>query len=156
MNSAFDWRHITRDPLFKRCIESNPDKFPSNISYQDYLNSVGKDNACVLELIWRRKHFEALANWDYTNSNVIEVRYENIIDNEHAAFSKIFEHYGFSKNWIETGLEVVEKHSLKNRTKSNTGHVRNGKPHQWDYELSYSFKELFNEQYGQLLSYLDY
>jgi len=152
----FDWSNITRNRLFSEYIENRVSNYPRNISYKDFLNNLDKEKGLILEIIFRNDHFSNMQNWDFTNSNIIELKFEEIIGKEEECFERIFKHYGFHSKIIKRGKEIAEQYSLKNRNKCNTGHVRKGTPKQWPNEFSPFLKDLFKEVSGDLLILLDY
>jgi hypothetical protein len=152
----FDWSKITKHPFFSNYIENRSSNYPFNISYKEYLNRLDKEKGFILEIIFREDHFSNMRSWDFGNPNIIEFKFEEIIGNEAECFRKIFEHYGFHLNLIKKGTKIADKYSLKNRKKSNSGHVRNGTPEQWPQEFSPFLKNLFKEAAGDLLIALDY
>jgi hypothetical protein len=152
----FDWVRITKHRFFATYIENHASNYPTNISYKEYLNSLDKETGFILEIILRDDHFSNMRSWDFANPNIIEFKFEEIISNEAECFRKIFEHYGFHPSLVKRGTQIAELFSLKNRNKSNTGHVRKGTPKQWPHEFSPLLKDLFKEATGDLLIVLDY
>jgi hypothetical protein len=152
----FDWSKITKHRFFSTYIENRVSNYPVNISYKNYLNKLDKEKGFILEIIFREDHISSMRTWDFANPNIIEFKFEEIIGKEVECFRKIFKHYGFHSKLIKRGTEIAEQYSLKNRNKSNTGHVRKGTPKQWPNEFSPFLKDLFKEVTGDLLILLDY
>lgn len=150
------WPRIVNHPFFSRYIEGDSGKHPGNISYKEYLNSLDKERGLILEIIWRHYHFANMRKWDYGNPRILELKYEDIIGNEVECFRGVFEFYGFHPKLVESGLEIVDAYRLKNRVKSDTGHVRKGTARQWENEFSPLVSKLFKEAYGDLLIKLGY
>ena len=152
----FDWFKITKHRFYSAYIEKHELNYPQNISYKQYLNSLDKEKGLILEIIFRENHFSNMRSWDFENPNIIEFKFEEIIGNEAECFRKMFEHYDFHPKLIKKGTEIADRYSLKNRNKSNTGHVRKGTPKQWPQEFSSLLKDLFKEATGDLLIILGY
>lgn len=117
-----------------------------NMSYQQYLNSLDREEGILAEMerfaSYDLKH---MIEWDYNNPNFLEFKYEDIINNEKQIFYEIFKHYGFSESAINVSLRIAKNFSFKNVTKRNLGetkdksHLRSGCPGEW--------RELFSEQH---------
>ncbi|MDP8207524.1 MAG: hypothetical protein P9L92_12730 [Candidatus Electryonea clarkiae] len=155
-NPDFDWSYIVENPIFQGHVESDPKKYPANISYQDYLNTLDKERGLILEILWRKNHFQHMRTWDYSNPKMIEVKYEAIIGAETDTFAKIFEHYKMHPKMIERGLNIVDRFSLKNKAIRKKGHIRSGKKQQWADEFSDDVKKVFEDLHGDLLLILGY
>ena len=155
-NSAFDWERISSHPYFSEYVESNREKHPHNVSYQDYLKLLDFERGTIVELLWRQKQFTEMEKWDFKNPRIIEKRYEDIIGNEIECFNDIFLHYDFHPKLVSRGLELVDKYSLKNCTKRENGHIRKGNCNQWVSEFTPLHKELFKNLNGELLIALNY
>jgi hypothetical protein len=155
-NARFDWTKIVEHPYYSAYIENNQKKYPLNISYKEYLKQLDKETGMVLELIWRDFYFDHMDNWNYHNPQIIELKYEEIVNNEVECFRKIFKHYEFSEELINRGLEIAESLSLKNKSKKKKRHTRKGTISQWKQEFSPWIKSIFKENYNNLLIKLDY
>lgn len=151
----FDWNEITAHPCFMQHIESKSDRFPRNISYQEYLKSLDTERGMILELIWRQFGFSEMEKWK-SNVNIVEFKYEDVVGNEVESFRKIFTHYGFHPKLIERGLKIVNELSLKNKSKGEKSHVRKGTAAQWKSEFTPLVKEAFKNLNGGLLITLGY
>lgn len=129
-------------------------------SYRQLLNRVDKDLGYQLEFNWRQPHFTQMQNWDYENPNIIEVKYEDIFQNENVWFQKIFKHYGVPDILLDVCLKIVEKHSFKVLQKQgNIGdkkHARIGSPGQWKEELPGTVAKKLLYKYTPLMTKLNY
>lgn len=151
----FGWQHFIAMPAFQY-IEPDPAKYPTTQSYQEYLNSLDPESGMLLELLWRTSHFEQMQRWNYRNPNILEMRYEDIVGNERAAFECLFTHYGFHPRLRERALEVVDEFSIKNQPRGERDHLRNGEARQWDTEFTPRVRDLFKQRYPELLVQLGY
>jgi len=152
----FNWETITAHPYFRSRVEKNESKFPQNVSYQRYLNSLEKEQGMALEILWRRSQFRNMRNWNYENPNILELKYENIVGNEKNSFLALFEHYEFSAELQHAGVQICEELSLKNMKKSGRSHTRSGAERQWVSGFSTANKTMFHELYGDLPIFLGY
>lgn len=155
-DTKFDWTRIIDHPFFSQYIESNKSKYPLNRSYKEYINTLDMEKGFILEMIFRGENFSQMENWNFNNPRILELKYEEIIGNEVECFRRLFEHYKFHPKLIDRGVEIAKKFRLEKNIKSNTGHVRNGKPRQWPKEFSPLVKDLFKKAYGNLLIQLGY
>ncbi len=127
----------------------------SGDTYQSYLQKHSVEESFIIELLRMTESFKALRNWDYSNPDFIEIRYEEIIGNEKETFARIFRHYGFPRSWIRTGVDFADRLSLGNNS-GNIKHVRSGKIAQWKKAFSPLMKDIFKEHQGDLLIHLGY
>jgi len=131
-----------------------------NMSYQQLLNSVDQEIGLQIELNWRKKTFEHMMNWDYNNTNIMELSYENIFGNEVETFKELFKHYGFNNEIAEIGLKYVRIYSFENQKISGkTGedtHLTKGHKGQWKEYFSDDLKRIFKERHQDLLMKLNY
>ncbi len=155
VRTPYYWYHVVQNPYFQY-VESDPARYPREQSYQAYLKSLDEERGLILELVWRARLFDRVRRWNFNNPRIIECKYEEIVGNEVAAFTKIFQHYGFHPRLARRGLELVEQHSLKNRAKGEQSHVRKGTQGQWAQDFTPLVKSLFKQTQGDLLIQLGY
>ena len=137
-----------------------PSKKFGGSSYVEYLNGLSRAEGISTEI----RNFSEYAldrrmrDWNYQDVRFLELRYEDVFNNEEELFEKVFRHYGFSNNAIGHGLKVVEFFSFENqKKKSGPGkHLRSGKPGEWEEHFTQHHKELFKELLGDLLIQLNY
>lgn len=129
-------------------------------TYRQYLNSVPKEEGIAAEI--RRNSFwiPHMCRWDYTNSNVFEIRYEDIVQNEGLVFRRLFQHYEFRDECVDTALAIVRKYSFANmRAKGDAGeatHLRSGQAGEWRQHFSEQHIALFKGLYPGSLAKLGY
>lgn len=150
------WAWVTEHPYFNKYIMDSKIGSPVEISYKDYLNKFNVEKGLILELIRCQHMLSQMQQWNYSNSKIIEIKYEEIIGNEAETFERIFSHYEFHPKLIERGVEIADQLSLKNQKKSETAHVRKGTLKQWESEFTTLNKDLFKNMNGDLLIKLGY
>jgi|GEM_PF-822518 len=154
-DEPYTWQAIVAHPLFPY-VETNPAKFPRAETYQAYLNSLDKERGLIVELLWRDGKFKHMARWNYHNPNILEMKYEDIVGNEAAAFEKILAFYQMHPRLIARGVELAEAHSLKHQTAARNHHIRKGTHGQWREEFTPLVKQLFKQEWSALLIQLGY
>ena len=98
-----------------------------------------------------------IREWDYNNSNFLEIKYENLIeDNNLALFYQIFVFLGFPENFIPNLLEIAHKNSIFSGKVKKSIHVRSGKKNQWEEFFKEQHKKRFLELFGDILIKLGY
>ncbi|MCU0533213.1 MAG: sulfotransferase domain-containing protein [Hydrococcus sp. Prado102] len=145
-----EWAHI-------------PKKQYNGMSYQEYLNSLDRENGIIAEIErFAGFDFKHMIKWNYENPQIIEIKYEDIIQNEQKIFYEIFKHYGFSEDTIKVSLKIAEKYSFKNVAKRNTGeinnksHLRSGRSGEWKDYFKEDHKIFFKQILGDALIRLGY
>lgn len=127
------------------------------LSYKDYLNTLNLDDGLKIEIVNFKDYalHRKMHSWNYKDERILELKYEEVIINQEELFTILFKHYGFNKNAIHYGLEVVERNSLKNKSKKDK-HIRSGKPGEWKTYFKPEHKKLFKKNLGELLIELGY
>jgi len=132
-------------------------------SYQETLRSLPESEGLLLEVgrtcRWTVAEMRA---WDYTRSDFLELRYEDLIEDEDSGFERIFRHYGFTDAAVETSVEIARKHSFKAMTgraigeEGGNSHLRSGKPGEWRARFGEEHVELFKRMGNDVLVMLGY
>ena len=131
-------------------------------TYQEYINSLDKEEGVLAEINRSAKHLKYMGEWNYHNPNVMEIKYEDMIEDERSMFRKMFQHYGFSDSAIEKSLGVADRYSFGNMTKRKIGekqdqsHLRSGRSGQWQETFTDAHKAHFKELLGQSLINMGY
>lgn len=155
LNDEFYWKQITDDPLFKKYFPY-VDQWPNGISYQDFIKTLGLEQGLVLEMIWRTGQFRNMAEWDYENPHMLEIKYEDLVGEEAAAFARIYDHYGLNPEWKSDWMALADRFSRKNKKLGEKVHARDGSNRQWERVFSPEIRQEFKERYGALLVKLGY
>lgn len=140
-----------------------PNKKYNGMSYQQYLNSLDLEAGIIAEMErFAVKDFKGMIQWNYNLPEFMEIKYEDLIQNQQDIFTKIFTHYGFNREAIDVSLEIVEQFSFKNVSKRSVGdvkkqtHLRSGQPGEWKDIFSEQHKHKFKELFGDGLIALGY
>jgi hypothetical protein len=180
---AFRGSHMIRDPrdvivsgyFYHRWTDEEwahePDERFGGRSYQEYLNAVDRDEGLMAEI--ERCAGSTLADmaaWDYGQPGFLELRYEEVIADEPAAFGRLFAFYGLDTDGIATGLAAVERYSIRAtpaEPASPAGpdgpgaggrgrHVRSGRPGEWREHFGPDHVARFEALTGDLVVRLGY
>lgn len=151
----FNWQTFVKLPQFQY-VEPDPLKHPQNESYQEYLQNLAPEAGMILELLTSKHRLDEMGRWQFGNSHILEMRYEDIIGNEAKMFDRLFRHYDFHPRLHARGLEVVEQLSLKNQKRGDQKHLRRGDAKQWEQEFTPLARQLFKQTHGDLLIQLGY
>jgi hypothetical protein len=129
-------------------------------SYKELLNQVDEFTGYQLELNLRGKHFKLMDEWNYSNPNFLELKYENVFKNEITTFKSIFDFYGFHDEMKKEGLKIVEQftfESLKKKGKAgNKKHAATGISGRWKDQLPEVVVNKFDERFGDLIEKTHY
>lgn len=108
--------HVVRDPrdivvsAYFSHLNSHPTtKWPELVEYRRKLQQATKDEGLLIEMEFRRKEFEHLYNWDYSQDNVLELKMEQLVDKPYEQILKVF---GFLGVLDESKLSVWEQSKL--------------------------------------------
>jgi hypothetical protein len=144
------WAKVPRDAL-------------GGMSYQQKLKTLPESEGLLLEIErtceWTVGDMRA---WDYARPDFLELRYEDLIEDEDAGFERIFTHYGFTEAAVAASVAIARKHSFKAKTGRDIGesdatsHLRSGKPGQWRAAFEAEHIELFKRLGNDVLVMLGY
>jgi tetratricopeptide (TPR) repeat protein len=167
--------HIIRDPrdvvisgyFYHLWCQENwcrqPKSYYDNRSYQEVLNALPQEEGIALEMkTVTRWTIRNMIKWDYSNPNIIEVKYEELIKDEEAGFDKIFQHYGLSEAEISESLDIVRQHTFKQMAKRQPGQedrnsiFRKGISGDWKNYFTSEHIQLFEELFPGGLVKLGY
>jgi len=144
--------------------EARPDL--GGLSYQQHLAQLPDDTARLM-FEMTGKHAETLADmlaWDYTRSNGIEARYEDLMaDTDCRAFREHLRNLGLTEPDVERGAALFWQMSLFGGQANGTtakrrlsSHVSHGGVAQWRDLLPRDVAEAYAEAHGDALVQLGY
>lgn len=163
--------HLIRDPrdiavsgMFYHKKAKEPwlhQKYPefNGMTYQEKINSYDNlDEQLLFEIENAAlRNTNLMKEWDYSNNNFIEIKYENLInDSNLELFHDIFVFLGFRSEAILKCLNIAYGKSLFSQKKKKTSHIRSGKTRQWEKYFKPKHKKKFYALHGDLLVRLGY
>jgi Sulfotransferase domain len=169
---GFRGTHIIRDPRdvvlssYHYHLRSDekwvkrPDARWGGLGLQDYLKSLNPRDGLLFEIRRLLKGpLSKMTEWDYSQPEFLELRYEDVIANEEEMFLTVFRHFEFRDRAMSTGLALVRENSISRKASWNEQrqqHVRSGRPGAWREEFGPEHVALFKELSGSLLVRLGY
>ena len=163
--------HMTRDPRdaivsgyfyhlwTNEAWAHQPQEELDGQSFQQPLPSLGQEEGILSEIRRFQLYTQNrnLLDWNFDDERILEIKYEDLIENEEAGFRRMFRHYGFVDSAVETCLELARQFSFSKIAQrgvgqtSNNRHLRSGKPGQWRELFSDVHVEAVKSQFGELL-----
>jgi hypothetical protein len=131
-------------------------------SYQQYLKDLDRDTGLAAEIERIGPSIRRMLAWNYADPRFLELKYEEVMTDEQAAFRRIFRHYGFSDGAVETAAAIAGQHSFTSVTgrkvghKAEHSHLRSGQSGQWHEVLTPAHRAHFKELYGNAVVALGY
>jgi len=164
--SAYEYHKSTIEPWANRKI-----KALNNITYRGILNQLPEEEGIIFEMK-NEYYLESsmntimdIYNWDYRRPEFLEVKYEDLMSNYDLTLSNMFKHYGWSREWIETGIRLAQPYNLRNKNKDElikNKHVTNKNMdlNKWkEYfknpNLASKFSKLYPDDIFQKIGYAD-
>lgn len=123
-------------------------------SFSDFLNALSEEDGLIASIQFRRKHFEAMEAWDYGNPKCLELRYEDIVQNEVGVLEKLFQHYQLERSAMKRAIQAARTFSVS-RVKCKM-HIRDPQPQQWKKYFTPRVRDAFEAAHPQLISKLGY
>lgn len=91
--------HVIRDPrdivvsaYFSHLHSHSTSDWPELIEYREKLRAVSKDEGLLMEIDNRASEFRHLSTWNYEQDDVLEVRFEELVQQPYDQMLRIFEH----------------------------------------------------------------
>jgi hypothetical protein len=173
---AYRGFHVVRDPRDIVVSAYFSHKYSHRIGwlsqeYRDQLKNLGDEEGLLLEMERRAPQFQDLAEWDYDNPDVLELRAEEITRNPIREFGRVLAFLGVlaedessSGRLSLSGLtEILEKHSFSAKTGGRVpgeenvhSHYRKGVGGDWVNHFRPAHVSYFKEKYNDLLLRLGY
>lgn len=149
---AEPWCNIV-DPTTVDWVRVNgtiPSSMPRGVSFSEYLQSVSLEEGMMAELEFRTRHFESMARWPMDDPRVLLLRYEEIVQDDIAAFDKIFTHYEVGPKVRHLGMHFAKQFSSR-RSGASAGHMRDPRAGQWRETIPSSVLKKMEELHGEIL-----
>jgi len=114
--SAYEYHKTTIEQWANRKI-----KMLGGVTYKGILNTLDLENGLIFEM---KNNFYVesskntimdIYNWDYKMPNFLELKFEDLMMDYNGTLINMFKHYGFSREMIDTSLEIVQKYNLMNK-----------------------------------------
>ncbi|KPA22676.1 hypothetical protein shim_09630 [Shimia sp. SK013] len=140
-----DWRHVN---------SAVPPQMRQGESFTDCLNRLPLAEGLMAEIAFRTHHFDAMAQWLASPpSDLLILRYEDILGNEPAAFEALAAHYGFNRAERALWRRIAGGYAA---TKSLSKHVRNPSSGQWHDVFPPQVATAFNDSFSDLMEFSGY
>jgi hypothetical protein len=161
--------HVIRDPrdVAVSCYFSHRYSHPTNEwlsleAHRQKLNSLPFTEGFLEEMKWAYGVFNYIATWNYNRPNVLEMRFEELIQDEFKFFKKAFDFIGLplSASELKYLITVWTFESMsdgRSRGKEDqTHHYRKGISGDWKNYFEDVHKEYFKATWGDALIRLGY
>jgi len=166
--------HMIRDPrdvivsgyfYHLWCTEAwctTPKNQYGNKSYQKVLQELSHNDGITFELEHAGATIRSMCSWNYHNTSVLEIRYEELIANEEVGFAQIFSHYGFTGQDHAIAMATAKRCSFSSVSGRRLGeedrgsYMRNGLPGDWRRHFAADHKKRFKELFPGVLVKLGY
>lgn len=129
-------------------------------SYQANLLNLSQHDGLLFEMkyygSWTTENMLA---WDYQQTNMLEMKFEDLMGNFDGSFEQIFEHFRFSAEEIETNLRIASGHDLGRKSAeeiAQMAHVSTRKTSKWRDYFEPIHKDTFIDLFGDALITLGY
>lgn len=171
LNELGDYRgsHMIRDPrdmvvsgyFYHLWTSEAWARFPRaeyrGMSYQQYLNSLSKEEGLIKAMHQMSFWFNHMADWNYDDPNIYEIRYEEILQDEERIMCELFEHYGFTAASVDTSCLIARKYTF-DRMGGGGGqsHLRSGRIGEWREHFDDVHRRTFKELFPGVLEKLGY
>jgi hypothetical protein len=140
-----------------------PNSRYEGLSYREALNRRDRHDGLLLEMerMCRDQLPEMLA-WDYSQPEFLELKYEDVIEDEEGSFERVFRHYGLRERDARRALDIVRMKSFSNVSGRKLGdvggatHLRSGRPGEWRAHFTTDHLDRWRELSGDGITRLGY
>jgi hypothetical protein len=169
--------HVIRDPrdivvsaYFSHLYSHSTEPWPELVEQRNCLKLLSKSQGLLLTIDFLKylrvnefNHnlFYSMYNWNYSMPNVMEIKFEDLINNSSEKFLKIFNFLGIFDN--EKILNAVQKNNFsvlsggrKTGQEDYRNHYRKGMPGDWKNHFEKEHIQYFKSNYNDLLIKLGY
>ena len=158
--------HVIRDPRdvvvsgYFSHLDTHPeDNWARLHYYRKLLQGQSKYEGLESEMSFSSRFLFAMYSWDYTQSRILELKFEDLIADPLACFSAVFEHLGVGEAPLPRALlarilsaSTFETLSGGRRPGEEANHhYRRGLPGDWRNHFSARHIDLFKRLYNPLL-----
>jgi hypothetical protein len=129
------------------------------LGYQAFLRGLDEHDGLMAEIDRAaRSTLAEMGDWPYGRPGFLELRYEDVVDDETAIFTRLFRFYGFNDPAVERGLSIVAQFSRQHGPGAGDAdpHVRSGEPGEWRRYLGADHVARMKERTGDLVVRLGY
>ena len=163
--------HVVRDPrdlivsAYYSHLNSHPDDWPRIRLFRQYLKTLSKEDGLCREMEYSLMNYHHLLSWDYTNPNILEIKFEDMIIRPFDIWSDVLAFLGLYPERIDAQkLEVIlTKYSFKNMSggrkqgeNDSMHHFRKGIAGDWRNHFSSRHIKYFKQLYNPILLKLGY
>ncbi|MEE2908000.1 MAG: sulfotransferase domain-containing protein [Planctomycetota bacterium] len=155
--AAEAWCEVT-DPTEKDWQTVNgriPDGMQPGESYSQMLQRLDIEDGLYAEMQFREKHYKGMMAWPTDDPNILVIRYEDIIGNEEAIFSKMLDFYEIPRREKARGLKAAIRNTAS-RVAGKNSHIRNPEPNQWKRMFTQQTEERFEALFPGLIERTGY
>jgi hypothetical protein len=154
-------------PQVPRCRQHEPEEWKTHYieslkgkSYQGNLRDKSVEDGIIFEMnnygAWT---IDTISKWDYCNPNVLEVKFENVIENFNHTITEIFNHLGFPQGAINNMVSTLSAHDINRMSADEirrNRHITSANTSRWKKHFTGRVKKEFKERFGRVLIKLGY
>lgn len=164
--------HVVRDPrdvlISAACYHEKASEGWLHIPREEFGGKTYQEAILELKSLPEKISFEMnnstyqticdMVDWDYNRDDCIEVRYEDLFDDELLIiFTRVFEFLGFEAHEIAYCRSAAVKYSLFGKmSKRKNSHIRSGSTKQWKRHFSCELAREFCKRFPTALGTLGY
>ena len=146
--SAYEYHKINKEPwAFKRLRKFN------NLNYKEILNNLDFEDGFIFEmkndffLESSKNTIMDIYNWNYTKTNFLELKYENLMEDFDGTLTNMFKHFGMHEKKIKKMLKICQEYNLRKNKDSNIQkniHVTNKNIDLNKWKKYFNTKKIYN------------
>ena len=130
------------------------------LSYQENLKKLGQKEGLLFEMErYADWTIREMASWNYGNSNILEVRFEDMMSNMHDVFQQILDFSGLTDNQIQIGMSIADREDISKKSDEEIkrhAHISSKNTTKWKEYFDDDIKHMFLEKFGDVLIQLGY
>ena len=119
--------HLVRDPrdvivsgYFSHLHSHSTRDWPELVAHREKLQSLSKEDGLLLEMDFSAPYLRAMEDWDYGNVEMLELRFEELIEEPYKVLHRAFTHWGMlAEDAIRSDRFIPRIKTAVNRTWRN-------------------------------------
>lgn len=130
------------------------------LSYQENLKKLNQNEGLLFELErYADWTISRMASWDYDNPNILEIKFEDMMQNMQSVSREILDFSGLTDSQIQLGMSVADREDISKKTDEEIKrhkHISSKNTTKWKQYFDEDLKEAFLEKFGDVLIQLGY
>jgi len=129
-------------------------------SYQENLRALPEQEGITFEMLGHSAWtIDRIREWNYEDSSVVELRFEDVLADYDAEMRRMFVGLGLDERWVERAVAIAATEDLArmdSRRLDTDPHIKSRGASRWQGHLTTEHRRAFKERFGNVAEVLGY